>query len=187
MLGVGLAGAGQAMTALVEKNHIEAGLTEVAKYMDLGQAMFRTANLRGSLNLALTLGLIGLIVFMPLTLLLRYRVSWARLPIWLAGIGLAIGEIILMAADSSAVKTGRFVTDIDVPGGRAETVDMLNGMLVPSWFPPLHYVFELLVLVGAIAVCIQILRPGVAGYVRREAEVEESSDDRVWSFESRKS
>ena len=85
-----------------------------------------------------------------------------------------------MAADSSAVKTGKFVSDIDVAGGNADTVAMLNNLLVPGWFPPLHYVSELLIVLGLVAVCVLLLRPGAADFFRGEP-TDVVEDERVWN------
>lgn len=177
-LGAGLAGAIQAINAYAEKRTVTAGLAEAGKYMNLDQAIYRTTNLRGSLSLALVLGICALVLFAPVSLLIANRVPWARIAGWIIGIALIAGEAVLMTADSSAVKTGKFVLDIDVPGGDAQLVDRLNGMLVPGWFPPVHYAAELAALVCLVGACIQLARS--SEYFRRE-EPDSAEDDRVWS------
>lgn len=181
-LAVGAAGLLQALTAFFERRHLEAGLLEVGKYMSVEQAIYRTTDLRGSLPLAIALGASALVVLVPLSVFLSRGRPWARMLTWIVGAGLIIGEVVLMAADSSAVKTGEFISDLDVPGGDPGTVAMLNGLLVPGWFPPLHYIAELLVLVGVIAVGIQLLRPASTEYFRGDADQRATArDDRIWS------
>jgi uncharacterized membrane protein len=146
--------------------------------MNLDQAIYRTTNLRGSLSLTLVLGICAVVLFAPVSLLIANRVPWARLAGWIIGIALIGGEAVLMTADSSAVKTGKFVLDIDVPGGDAQLVDRLNTMLVPGWFPPVHYAAELLAMVCLVGTCIQLARS--SEYFRRE-EPDSGEDNRVWS------
>ena len=139
--------------------------------MSAENAIYRTTDLRGSIVLA---------IFAPLAVFLSLGKRWARVLAWVLTVGMVVGELILMASDSSAVKTGDFVRDVDVPGGDASTVSMLNSMLVPGWFPPIHYVTELVLLVGLVALGIQLARPAVAEYFAKESP-SESTDARVWS------
>lgn len=179
-LGVAVVGALQAINAFAERQHLASGLAKAGQYMNAGQAIFKTGNLRGSLQLALGLGIAAVVLFALLALLLRGGFRRSRVIAWLAAVALIVGELVLMAADSSAVKTGNFVTAVDVPGGNLDTVTMLNKMLVPGWFPPVHYVTELLMLVGLIAVCVQLLRPRSAEFFRGDP-AETVEDDRVWT------
>ncbi len=177
---VSAAGVVQALVAFLERRNLAAALIEAGKYMSMDQAIYRTINLKGSLNLALFLGVCAAVLMAALSLVLNRGRGWARVVTWFVGGGIIVGELILMAADGSAVKTGKFVSDIDVPGGNLDTVAMLNNMLVPAWFPPMHYFAELAVLIGTITLCVQLARPVVAEYFR--LEVERATDDsRVWS------
>lgn len=182
LLALGIAGAGliQGTNAFLERNHLADGLNQVGRYMSAENAIYRTTDLRGSVVLAIWLGALAVGIFAPLAVLLSLGKRWARVLTWILGTGMIIGQVILMASDSSAVKTGEFVRDVDVPGGDANTVSMLNTMLVPRWFPPVHYVTELLLLVGLVLLCIQLARPTVAEYFAKESP-EEGTDDRVWS------
>jgi hypothetical protein len=180
-LGVSAAGVVQAINAFLERRNLATGLTEAGKYMNIDQAIYRTINLKGSVTLALFLGICAAVLMAALSLALSQGRRWARVLTWIVGGGLIVGELILMAADSSAVKTGTFVRDVDVPGGNLDTVAMLNNLLVPAWFPPLHYFAELAVLVTVILLCIQLARPAAAEYFRLEVEKKGTDDGRVWS------
>jgi len=180
-LGVSAAGVVQAVTAFLERRNLASGLVEAGKYMSVDQAIYRTINLKGSLTLALFLGVCAAVLMAALSLVLSQGRRWARVVTWIVGGGLIIGELILMAADGSAVKTGKFVRDVDVPGGNLDTVAMLNNLLVPGWFPPLHYFAELAVLVSVILLCIQLVRPAAAEYFHLEVEKRGTDDGRIWS------
>jgi hypothetical protein len=180
-LAVGVAGLLQALTAFLERRHLDAGLSKVSAYMNLDTAIYRTSDLSGSLKLAMALGICALVFLVPLGFFLSRGYQRARVATWVVGAALIVGEVVLIASDSSAVKTGEFVTEVDVPGGDPGIVAMLNGLLVQGWFPPLHYVTELLVLVGVIWLCIQLIRPASGEYFRREVETA-THDDRVWNL-----
>ncbi len=180
-LGVSAAGVVQAVNAFLERRNLAAGLVEAGKYMSIDQAIYRTINLKGSLTLALFLGVCAAVLMAGLSLALSQGRRWARVVTWIVGVGIIIGEVILMAADSSAVKTGKFVTAVDVPGGNLDTVAMLNNLLVPGWFPPLHYLAELAILLSAIMLCIQLVRPAAAEYFRPEVDERGTDDGRTWS------
>lgn len=185
-LAVAAAGFLQALTAFLERRHLDAGLSQAGRYMSPQTATYRTSDLRGSLTLAMVLGTSALVLLVALSFFLSRGRPWARVLTWIVGAALIVGEVVLTSADSSAVKTGEFITDMDVPGGDPGTVAMLNGLLVPGWFPPLHYVAELLVLAGIIWICIQLVRPHAGEYFRRELDTAKH-EDRVWSTDFRRS
>lgn len=184
-LAISVAGLAQGVNALTERNHLTAGLKQVGQFMSTEQAIYRTRDLDGSLGFAVTLGFSALVLFLPLAFLISQGRTWARTVALVLSVGLTIGQIVLMAADSSAVKTGQFVTAADVPGGAEDMADRLNSMIVHSWFPPVHYVAEFLVLFGAIALCIQLIRPSTTDFFRNEPPDEATTDDRVWSTRRR--
>jgi len=181
-MALAVAGTGliQGGNAFLERNHLADGLNQVGQYMAAENAIYRTTDLRGSLVLATWLGALAVVLFTPLAVFLSLGQRWARVLSWVLVAAMIVGQLILMASDSSAVKTGEFVRDVDVPGGDAGTVSMLKTMLVRSWFPPVHYISELLLLVGLIALGIQLARPTVAEYFAKESPPE-GTDERVWS------
>jgi hypothetical protein len=184
-LAISLAGLVQGVNALAERNHLSAGLKQIGQFMSVEQAISRTRDLEGSLNLAVNVGFGALILFIPLAFLISQGRAWARVVALVLGIGLIIAELILMVSDSTAVKTGKFVREADVPGGAAATVDRLNDMIVLGWFPPVHYLAEFLVLLTAIAFCVQLVRPSTSDFFRNEPPDEHAEDDRVWSTRRR--
>jgi hypothetical protein len=186
-LAISVAGLVQGVNALTERNHLTAGLKQVGEFMSVEQAIYRTRDLEGSLDFAVALGFGALVLFVPLAYLISRGRSWARVVALILGAGLIIGQVVLMSADGTAVKTGRFVTEADVPGGAEAMVDRLNGMIVHAWFPPVHYVAEFLVLFATIALIIQLIRPTTTDFFRHEPPDEETAtDDRVWSTSNRR-
>jgi len=153
--GIGLV---QGVNALAERSAYNNGIDEVSKTVNHEQIIAVTGNLRGSVLLASVLGVLALVAVLPLAGLVNIRKRWARTVTAIVAILLIMGEVVLMAADSSSVKTGNFIREPDVAGGSLATVEAMNRILVPSWFVPLHYLTEFGVLAATIFVLVHLFR-----------------------------
>jgi hypothetical protein len=169
----------QAVNAIIERRTLGDGIAASGKYMSVDQAIFLTAGLRDGLELARPAGVAILIIGVGLAYPLLWGRRWARILLWITGAILIISELILTGADS-AVNTGNYIRDIDVPGGDPATVAMINHMLLKPWFLPVHYLTEFITFACLVAACIYLALPSTSDYFRM-VNNSDGSDPRVWS------
>lgn len=158
MLAVAGAGLVHGVNGLLESAAYASGLDEASKTVNRQQIIDVTGNLRGSVVLISVLGIATVVLLVPLAALVNRRLRWARVTTAVVAGVLIIGEIVLLASDSSSVQTGNFIRDSFVPGGDLATVEAMNRLIVPSWFVPIHYLTEFAILAGLIFVLVQLFR-----------------------------
>jgi hypothetical protein len=178
----GIGGLLYVILGIIQLRHLTAGLEVIGAEIELSPLDPLSIMARGMASfIRYTVGLavIVALTMLPFGLFIERARNWSRVVMIITCYVMIAGVLALLGSDAYTLQFGDVVSPVGTVD--APQAERFSALLVAPWFPPVHYVVEIVLLVAAIVGAITLSLSDSAEYFRRWDQVTEL-DPRVWSI-----